>query len=290
MDQMGGSQGYIVLATGSRKYLVMATNLVASILVMDPNREVCVVHDPDADVPRELQHSRVHLRALPPDPLYPTVINKFRLPSVSPFGQTMYVDADCLLVKRDIDFYWNAVGAQPLSITGSRRVDGLWKGRRIRDILREQNVDHIVQNNGGVFTFNTSPESVALFEDLNAFYLERRESLRVHTHQGTRFFSDEMYFAVFMGLRNIPPASYDPGPNNSWMVTTWRALACRFDPRSELSVIYKARSNLFDLTIMPTGWRRLSPTFAHFVGLKPRRLYTRLANEFRVACGMPLLD
>ena len=100
-------QGYITLALGPRKYLEMAANLAASLKVMDPRRQVAVVHDAGVSVPRDLAQYFDFRLELPPDPLYPDVMNKLRLFGVSPFEQTMFIDADCLLVKMDVDHYWH---------------------------------------------------------------------------------------------------------------------------------------------------------------------------------------
>lgn len=65
------------------------------------------------------------------------------------------------------------------------------------------------------------------------------------------------------------------------MVTTWRIAFCRFDIAAGRSEIYKLSDFLFGIPVLPTKVVRLSPTFPHFVGLKPKRTYARLAAEFR---------
>jgi hypothetical protein len=70
------------------------------------------------------------------------------------------------------------------------------------------------------------------------------------------------------------------GPN-SWMVSTWRALWCDIDPSREKSIIYKGNNYVLGIPLLPLRVDRLSPTFAHFIGLKPRRIYERLARAFR---------
>src|SRR5262249_1988940 len=157
------------------------SNFAASLKVMDPARRVCVLHDPGAEIPPELSRVCDDLVPLVRDERYPSVTNKFRLFDLSPYDATMFVDADCLLLRRDIDAYWQAGWESPVAITGAKRTSGEWKGRQIADIIREQGVDYLVQMNGGVFYFDRSAAAQSFFTDLNAFYLERKESLRVAT-------------------------------------------------------------------------------------------------------------
>ncbi|MBV9250370.1 MAG: hypothetical protein JO227_14135 [Acetobacteraceae bacterium] len=210
-------------------------------------------------------------------------MNKFRLLELSPYKKTMFIDADCLLVKNDIDSYWQRASGSFFAITGHKRQSGWWKGRTIQSIIADQRADYLVQMNGGVFYFDKSRKSQAFFRDLNAFYHDRKESLRVHTHNGTRHYSDELFLGVFLGLRHMEPIALEG--RDAWMVSTWRALYCDFHPGTGVSILVKPAGYLFGSTALPLGWRRWSPTFAHFVSLKPRQLYVELARQFRAAAA-----
>ncbi len=281
-------QGYIILATGPRKYIDMAANLAASLKAMDPSRRVCLVHDADAEVPAMLRPLFDDTACLRPDPLYPNVMNKLRLFDHSPYQQTMFVDADCLLVKKDVDHYWAAASSNFFSITGGRRTEGEWKGVRIEDVLRQEGAAYLIQMNAGVFYFDKSDQARAFFEGLNAFYLRRREFLNIALHRGEKAQTDELYLGVYMGLQGMDCRHVANDAGNSWMVSTWHGMGCRFDPDTGHAVIYKP-SRYFSGLPLPLGLRRLSPTFAHFIGLKPNRLYQKLANDFRrrVGCTTP---
>ena len=117
-------EGYIVLAPGAAPYIEMATNLAASLRVMDPRRGVCLVHDEGAELPAEARLLFTDFAPLPADPLYPPLMNKLRLYNLSPYARTMYVDADCLLVKRDVDLQWERASSRPFSITGDKATAG----------------------------------------------------------------------------------------------------------------------------------------------------------------------
>lgn len=275
------TQGYIIVATGPLKFVEMAANLAASIRVMDPARAICLVHDAGLAIPSELAPLFDDYVQLAPDPEYPTVMTKIKLFDLSPYDETMFVDADCLMVKRDIDLYWEKSAGRHFSITGEKITTGEWKGYQIPDLMKQEGADYIVQMNSGVFYFDKSEQSREFFAGINKFYLERKKFLPVSINNGTRKLSDELFFGVYMGKCHMTPMANDPHSNNSWMVTTYHALGCSFKPDVDRSVLYKPTGYLFGVRYIPTGFRRLSPTFAHFVALRPVALYNRLAAMFR---------
>ena len=275
------TQGYITLATGDRAYYEMAENLAASIRVMDPGRPIALAHDHDAVISPAASRLFDHLIPLPKDTNYVTVTHKFKLFELSPFDRTMFVDADCLMVKRDIDRYWAIAGESFFTIPGNIRTSGSWKGKNIPDLLQQEGVDHVVEVNAGVFTFDKSERARQFFAGLNAFYLERKEALAVNTHNGKRKYSDEMFFSIYMAKCGLRPWDRAPNLRDSWMVTTYRSLLLHANPKRGEALILKPTGYLFDLPFLPSGLTRISPTFAHFVGLKPAGVYNRLSAAFR---------
>jgi hypothetical protein len=276
--------GYIVLASGPRQYIEMAINLAASIKVMDPERPICLVHDAGADLPPGARALFDDFASLIPDPLYPNVMNKIRLFDLSPYERTMYVDADCLLVRRNVDVWWDMASTNYFSITGDKRTSGEWKGFRIEDVLRQEDAEYLIQMNAGVFYFDRSSQAQDFFQGLNEFYLRRREFLNIGLHRGVPSQTDEVYFGVYMGLCHMDSRHVQNVGDGSWMVSTWRTLHCSIDPATDRATMYKLTNN-FPRRPLGPAWRRLSPTFAHFIGLKPVRLYRRLANQFRRQAG-----
>jgi len=276
-----GTEGYIVLAMGPARYREMAANLAASIRVMDPGRPVCLVHDAGVTLDAGTRALFDHAVPLESDPRYPHVMNKIRLFDLSPYASTMFVDADCLLVKHDVDHYWRAASTRPFSITGGKRRTGEWKGVRIEEVLRQEGAPYLVQMNAGIFHFDDSRAAGDFFRDLGAYYLSRMDRLNITNYKGPRSQSFELYLGLFMGLRGMDSDNVGNTGGNSWMVSSWRALHCAFDPLRGHSAIYKGDGHVMGLPFLPTRVVKLSPTFAHFIGLKPRRVYDRLARQFR---------
>ena len=273
-------EGYLILASGPPQYLAMARNLAASLRVMDGTRPVCLVHDEFAefiDRDAKLFDDRTILRD---HPLYPGFMNKIRLFGTSPYERTMFVDADCLLLKRDIEIYWNDARSSPFAITGGRRTSGEWKGADIATLLRQEGAPYLVQMNSGVFCFDRSSQAAQFFEGLNDFYLRRRDKLGVGLHRGKPAQTDEIYIGLWMGLNGLDSCG-GQAHGNSWMVSTWRAFWPKFDPEQGISLLCKPRHSLAGIPNPLTGWDRLSPTFVHFIKLKPRRHYRQLSEYFQ---------
>ena len=275
-------EGYLLLATGPAKYVEMARNLAASLRVMDGTRRICLVHDEDYvldDADRRFFDDDAVLTS---DPLYPGFMNKIRLYPTSPYQRAMFVDADCLLVKRDIDAYWEMTRPFPFAITGGRRTKGEWKGADVAQLLKQEGAPYLVQMNSGVFCFDRSPEAAVFFEGLNNFFLRRRGELEVGLHRGKPAQTDEIYIGLWMGLNGLDSCGGKIG-ENSWMVSTWRAFWMTIDPARGVSVMRKPKRSIAGIPNPIAGWDRLSPSFVHFILLKPHATYDRLARYFRAA-------
>ena len=273
------SQGYLALATGPRKYVDLAMNLAASIKVTDPARRVCLVHDRAADIPAEAHRLFDDFAVLDDDPAYRPILNKLRLFDASPYDQSMFVDADCLLVRHDIADYWRACAAEPFAITGQVLTAGTWKGNAVAELLETYQAPYVVMMNSGVFYFDKSPVAASFFKHLNNFYRLHSEDLVAL--DGPWKYEDELFFGVVMGRCGLLPTLHADARGNTIMATTWRAPICLANPETGRSVLIKPTGYLFNQAVLPRGFRRLSPTFVHFVGLKPKGLYRRLSGRLR---------
>ncbi|MBB5690927.1 hypothetical protein GXW77_00765 [Roseomonas alkaliterrae] len=280
------TQGYIVLATGDPKYLDMAVNLAASIRVNDPRRKTCLVCDRVAALPRGADQVFDDVVRMEQDRRYPHVMEKIRVFARSPYDSTMFVDADCLLAKDDVDHWWRACEARPFSITGFPRRSGEWKGVDIARVLAAEGADYLIQMNAGVFHFDRSEGSRAFFAGLERYYLDRMDALRITNYRGPRSHSFELVLGLYMGLQRMNCENVPNVGENSWMVSTWCAVWCDIEPETKRCIIWKGANHLFGLPFLPMRIDRLSPTFPHFVGLKPARLYNRLAAFYRQRAGL----
>jgi hypothetical protein len=257
----------------------MARRLAASIRVMDGTRRICLVHDENAQLGSTDARYFDDYATLADNPLYPGFMNKIRLYPTSPYHRTMFVDADCLLLKRDVGVYWDMARGFPFAITGGRRTSGEWKGADVAQLLRQEGAPYLVQMNSGVFCFDKSPQAETFFQGLNDFYLRRKDHLGVGLHRGKPAQTDEIYIGLWMGLNGLDSCGGRVN-ENSWMVSTWRAFGMRLDPELGTTVMRKPKRSTFGIPNPMGGWDRLSPSFVHFIGLKPVATYQRLGRYF----------
>jgi hypothetical protein len=276
------NEGYLILATGPVEYADMARNLAASLRVMDPARSICLVHDQAFAPTGQDTQLFDHFSLLSEDPRFAGVMNKLRLFPASPYERTMYVDADCLLIKSDIDVYWDMARAHPFAITGAKRTQGKWKGVDVAELLRQERAPYLVQMNAGVFCFDKSAAAADLFAGLNDFYLRRMDHLGVGLHHGKQTQNDEIYIGLWMGLNGLEGCGGGFG-GNTWMASTWGAFGMTLKPERGVSVIRKLNRSILGRPNPIGGWARLSPSFVHFIRLRPRRKYNRLAAYFHAS-------
>jgi len=277
-------QGYITVALGMQKYVDMAVNLARSIRHYDPIRPICLIHDGRVSLSAAAREAFDDFVALPEDPEYVGVANKLRLFDATPYDETMYIDADCLLVRDDIDRHWRAAAPTFFTMTGERATAGRWNDLDIAATCREFSIPYLVRMNSGVLYFKKNTEAATFFAKVNWLYRCHRDRLS-NIHQGrARQYADEPLFGIAMGMFGLAPVESGPSAG-SWMVTTWRARRCNIDPTTGTASMEKPTGFWFGLPLpfLARGWVRHTPTIYHFIGLKPRSDYTRAAAYFAQA-------
>ena len=267
-------QGYITVAFGADKYFEMAVNLAKSIKRFDLKRPVCLIYDEEksrsvSDL--SIFDDRV---IMPKDSQYLGCMNKIRVNNYTPYDQTMYVDADCLMVRPGIDKYWKVLEPFYFNITGEKKNSGLWNNMDISKVIQIFNIDYIVQMNSGVFYFNRSKESNNFFLLLVRLFKENANFLSYFHKNVKNQYADEPFFATAMGILNITPIGQLG--SNSIMVSTWRSSSYK---KGELDGYYSFKKHnkfLFGFPYFPISSVKHSPIFMHFINLKPKKIYNKI--------------
>ncbi len=136
------------------------------------------MHDRNTEVPEEAHRLFDDFAVLSDDPAYRPILNKLRLFDFSPYDRSMFVDADCLLVRPDVSDYWRRCAGQPFAITGEVLTKGVWKGNQVSALMADYQASYVVKMNSGVFYFDKSSAAQHFFRELNAFYREHSETSR----------------------------------------------------------------------------------------------------------------
>jgi hypothetical protein len=274
-------QGYLTLAMGAQKYVEMAVVLGLSLKTFDPKRPVCLLHDKHVMLPAYAERIFDQTILVSDDTKYTGCMNKARLYDYSPFERTMFVDADCILMKSQVDTYWSRCAGRSFTLPGCRQSTGRWEELDIDLACRSFDCPYVVVMNSGALYFDKDHAAEQVFKEVDWLYSHRRDELRrFHRNQPGQY-ADEPFFGVAMGRLGLEPVGIDERAG-SWMVTTWRARRCIVDLDAGVCSLEKPSGFWWGTQArFPKGWVRHSPVFLHFIGLKPRRTYRRLAQQLR---------
>lgn len=274
------NQGYITLATGPREYLEMAINLMLSLKHNDPKRETCIVLDEGTCLPDEFKpfvDHVVHLRAAEG---FHGCLNKLRLHTISPFEESMFVDADCLLVKDDMDRHWSKFQTNGFNIAGGKVTEGKWYNFDIHEVIKKIEIPYMVKMNSGVFYFRKGKETNAFFNTTHSL-VSKHKNLLGSLHRNQLQLADEPFIGAALGVHLLTPISYNP-EEGSIMITTVNASKAKFDPIKRVSSILKHDDFLMLGRFFPRKKVKHSPSFAHFVKLRPLSVYGACAAALRL--------
>jgi hypothetical protein len=274
-------QGYVTLATGTQRYVEMAVVLGLSLKTFDPKRPVCLLYDKHVRLPPYSERIFDHAISVTDDAKYPGCMNKARLFDYSPFERTMFIDADCILMKSQVDTYWSRCAGSSFTAPGGRRATGHWEQLDLAATCQRFACPYVVVMNSGALYFERDHTAERVFREIDWLYSHRRDELqRFHRNQPGQY-ADEPFFGVAMGRLGLDPVGIDQRVG-SWMVTTWRARRCIVDIDAGVCSLEKPSGFWWPTQArFAKGWVRHSPVFLHFIGLKPRRTYRRLARQLR---------
>jgi hypothetical protein len=272
-------QGYLTLATGSRLYLEIALNLALSIKLNDPARRLCLVTDAEMDVPDTYLPFFDRIVLLSSRPGFHGCLNKLRVNEVSPYDETMFIDSDCLLIKNDMDRHWAKFSSNGFMIAGTKRTQGNWYNFSIAKVIEKLDISYMVQMNSGVFYFRKGAESDLFFKAALELVEQHKELLGTF-HRNRLQLADEPFIGAALGKLSIEPIAYNPA-EGSIMITTVRSSKESFNPFTHTSQIVKHSDFRVLGRFFPGTSVWHSPTLAHFVKLKPKRIYNRLSDRLR---------
>jgi hypothetical protein len=263
----GVSEGYLLLAVGQQKYADMAINCAASIkLFEDGGRPIQLVIDRSIHVDEALRRHVDFLDTIEMSHDLPATLNKLRLWELTRFERTLFVDADCLLLKRGMDRHWAKLNKFDFAIPGHESTSGEWYRTDISELLKLSGIAYIVQMNSGVIFFKKTLTASNMF-------VEAKKMLKDYGHyvkqrHGTGEHGDEVFLGLAFGSLGLKPYPFFDSEAGSLMYSTLNGSEFHFGLTGDASRFKK-------------GNHVVSPHFVHFVGLEPRREYERLARALR---------
>jgi len=229
-------------------YFQAARHLALSLRLCDPTRPRCLLHDGNApaDVLAAFHYQRrVNFRL-------GGYLNKLYAYDYTPFTRTLYIDTDCLMIKRDIGDWWRQLHNQCVAVEGKKCSSGKWgEWPDIAAICKRWAVPYVVTMNAGVIYMRKSATARQVF-DYALTAPREKASWYVPAVNG---YNDEPLLALAMGAYLL-----DPIPT-SFIGTCWRTLQTSTLRSSEWTADIRTGTCIFK---KHETW--VSPTIMHFCG------------------------
>jgi hypothetical protein len=194
---MTDKKGLITIAIGE-KYARQARHLAYSAMLRAPQILRAVV----TDKPELL--TDFYDMAIPYNPDYgDPFAAKTRLHLYAPFAETLYVDADSLIMH-NFDSYWAAVNERSFVYEGTLLQEGEWYFN-IEKIRRQLSLPWIPKFNSGMFLFRNDETARAVFDTAFDYLTHQKEkNLGVDFFRGTML-PDEPFLAIALARLGIEP-------------------------------------------------------------------------------------
>ena len=203
------AQGYITIAYGSRFYLEAAVDLALSLqATCDAPMSLVVSSSLLSRAKAEYHDVFEHIVPLP-KPYRVGRAAKFCLAEVTPYEETMFIDADSLILT-DLSDLWKQAKEAEVTMIGryvSRDSQEYQHGIPVRELIQEFGLSRFFRNHSAAFIFR--PQTARqFFERCFHIYKTKLHTLR---RRLTQFVGDELAFGV--AAESLPVASFsEPAP------------------------------------------------------------------------------
>ena len=151
---MSTKQGYLIIATGPDQYLLGAVTAALSIRRYDLVREIALITDEASADRLPNPHPFDHVIKIAEDENYFAYTLSFRTYELSPFDETIFLDADVLMLKDHVDQKWEIFEKYEFGIEGQKIFSGPAHSYTVEEIQQLLEVKWVVNINGGVYVIN----------------------------------------------------------------------------------------------------------------------------------------
>ena len=274
------TQGYLTLATGDRQFFDAVVNLALSVQLNDPSRPISLVCDDAGKLTEREKQCFDRIIVALPGTLGVGCTGKLDLLDFLPYEETVFLDSDCLIVKKDMDRHWNLLQTQYFNVAGAKITDGSWYNFEVADVCSSLGLDYMVHMNSGVMYFRKGRELdrfQAVVQDLRE---NAHKSLFVQHRDMNDQIADEPIWSAAMAKQGLFPVEYCA--DEDWlMVTTYMSRQVSFDPFDQISELEKSEGYHVLDRFVSKGWVKHSPSVAHFILFKPKSVYRNCVAKLR---------
>jgi hypothetical protein len=199
-------RGVLTLAFGKPMFLELAKALARSLRLHDPRVPRAIVTDAsDPDLLNLFDIKIDHHPEYGSD-----VEQKLFLDRYSPFDETLFIDSDCLVIRK-LDPFWAAFRESDFGACGRRILRGGEKDEfvDVDRVLQHFGLTGLPKFNGGIYYFKRNATASLVFETARGL-IGRADELGFRSFRGGGL-ADEALYSVAMALHGIPLTDMAPG-------------------------------------------------------------------------------
>ena len=197
-------RGFVTMAVGSRRFLEMGIDMALSLREHTDHPVALVADEEIAAVARETYPTVFDHVVLLPERFRDGRARKYGLAAASPFDQTAFIDADCIVLG-SLDHAWDALADHDAAFVGELLTtadDENHHGFSTRRLMRRFGLDHYLKTNSGFFCFRTEAMKPIMDEMVACFVDEVRPRLKWQIVLG-RWLGDEIAIGIVGGRHRL---------------------------------------------------------------------------------------
>lgn len=209
------SKGYVLVAAKDYHYLELAVSAACSLRVND-DKPIALLISGGLRVPRKYLDLFDWVIAFdPPAPYDGDFLRRFVLEDYTPFEKAMHVDADCLLIGRGIQSFWERFDSAPFGVLAQFQTSG-------KCYAGTTDIDQIVQNgispgvyvtNWGVFYYHNTGDNEIMRRgrELIRQHIAKERDIPLTYFSRTGQLSDEPIWGIALAQSGIKVPGLDYG-------------------------------------------------------------------------------
>lgn len=198
------TRGYLTMAARQRRFLEMAIDMALSLRGHTQLPIALAADEPLAMLAQTRYEGVFDVVTLVPRRFREGRALKYGSAEASPFEETVFVDADCLVLG-PMDDLFDVLGSHDMAMTGEHLTladDRIHHGFSTSSLIRRFGLETYLKTNSGLFCFRRSA-AIAIMEDCRACYVDEVvRRLRWSTLLG-KWLGDELAFGIVGGRRKV---------------------------------------------------------------------------------------
>lgn len=248
------SRGYLTLAARKPGFLEMAVDMALSLREHTPHPVGLAADETIGELARDRYGSVFDSITLIPPRFREGRALKYGVAEASPFEETIFVDADCIVLG-SMDDLWPSLEDHDMAMVGellTPEEDTKHHGFSTRALMRRFELDHYLKTNSGLFCFRRSPALEVMEECRRCYLTEVRPRLRWSKLLG-RWLGDEIAFGIVGGRRLLGTL---PKPDHMYWPNEFGALDLDAPSKPLLHLLWPPESGTFEALLEGIASRR----------------------------------